>query len=290
MKTVLYISYGTGWHEQEIVFSLLSALRWTGLEPSDLRFLILTDHPASFADVPATVEFVSPEQWRAWSGPTHFNHRRKILALQHAMRNHAAPTVLLDADTWFRKSPNELFKRVTPGKSLLHIREARICDIATPEGRKVADFVSHNRFVSFAGDDLAIPVQTDLWNAGVVGLDPADVRTLDEVLHLTDQFCARSNLHILEQLAFSFVLPQRTQLQESYDIVFHYWPPYLHEPFRRKLPDLMDRYAMLPLKERAAAYYAERPRPTLRRRAKVILKHCLQGFGLLRGQSRSNEW
>jgi hypothetical protein len=290
MKNLLYISYGVGLHQQEAIFSLLSALHWNRQKPDDLRFLIFTDRPAGFSNLPATVEFIEPEQWRTWSGPTLFNHRCKILALQHALRKYRAPTALLDADTWFRKSPHELFERITPGKSLLHIREARICDIATREGRKVADFVGHNRFASFAGDDIAIPVQTDLWNAGVVGLDPANVSVLDEVLNLTDQFCARSNLHILEQLAFSFILPQRTQLQESYDIVFHYWPPYLHEPFRKKIPDLMERHTNLPLKARAARYYAERPRPTLPRRVKVILKRCLQGLGLLRGRSKSNEW
>ena len=68
-----------------------------------------------------------------------------------------------------------------------------------------------------------------IWNAGVIGLDPADAKLLDEVLDLTDQFCACSNLHVLEQLAFSYVLTQRSVVSETHDIVFHYWPPYLHQ-------------------------------------------------------------
>lgn len=290
MKNLLYISYGVGLHQQEAIFSLLSALHWTGPEPRDLRFLILTDRPEDFASLPATVEFIEPEQWHAWSGPTRFNHRCKILALQHVIRNYGTPTVLLDADTWFRKSPYKLFNRIAPGKTVLHIREASICDISTPEGRKFANFVTQNRFLSSVGHDFSIPVQTNLWNAGVVGLDPADLNLLDEVLFLTDQFCARSDLHILEQLAFSYLLAQRTSLQETHDIVFHYWPPYLHNPFRQKLPDIMRRCEGLTLEDRVRHCYAQRPRPTLPRRGKVIIKRCLQAVGFLRGRSRSNEW
>ena len=290
MKNLLYISYGVGPHQQELIFSLLSALHWTDPETAGLRFLVLTDRPADFAGLPVKIELIEPEQWRAWSGPTRFNHRCKILALQHAMRKYEAPTVLLDADTWFRKPPQKLFDRVAPGTSILHIREAQISEIDSPQGRSVADFVSHNRFPISAEHDLSIPIETNLWNAGVVGLDPADAGLLDEVLHLTDRFCERSKLHILEQLAFSYVLAQRTQLGESYDIVFHYWPPYLHEPFRQKLPEIMQQSAALPLKQRIAWCYARRPRPTLPRRGKVILKRCLQGLGFLPGRSRSNEW
>ncbi len=118
-----------------------------------------------------------------------------------------------------------------------------------------------------------------------------DAPLLGDVLHLTDQFCARSKLHILEQMAFSCMLELRMkQLKEAADVVFHYWPPYLHDPFRLKLPEMMQRYATLPLEERAKRCYSERPRPTPARRAKVLAKKALQLFGLLRGRSKSNEW
>jgi hypothetical protein len=86
------------------------------------------------------------------------------------------------------------------------------------------------------------------------------------------------------------VLAQRTQLREAADTVFHYWPPYLHQPFREKLPRIMRQTEMLPLAQRVARCYANRPRPTLPRRGKVLLKRCLQAAGFLRGRARSNEW
>jgi hypothetical protein len=292
MKILLYVSYGTGSHEHEVIFSLLSALHWTDQETSDLRFLILTDQPDHFADVPAMVEFIKPEQWRAWSGPTTFNHRCKILALQHAVRKYQVPIALLDADTWFRKSPRELLNRVAPGKTVMHIREGTIAEYGMAEtGKPIVEFVSGHRFVSRAGRDISIPLRAMMWNAGVIGLHPSDWSVLDEVLDLTDQFCARSNFDILEQLAFSYVLSQRTRLKESYDVVFHYWVPFLREPFRQKLPEIMRQCANLPLSDRVARCYAQRPRlpPTASHRGKVVIKRCLEGLGLLRGRLRYSE-
>jgi hypothetical protein len=290
VRNVLYISYGTGLHEQEAVFSLLSAWRWAPPKSDDVHFLILTDHPESFTNLPATVELITADQWREWAGPTQFNHRRKILALQYALSRYCAPTVLLDADTWLRKPPRKLFERIAPGKTIMHIREARISEIATPQGRMIVDFLTREQFVDSDERDIRIPIHTAMWNAGVIGIDPADTKLLDEVLLLTDQFCGRSTLHVLEQLAFSYVLSLRTHLQEAHDIVFHYWPPYLHEPFKQKLPEIMGQITGLSLEDRIAKCYEHRPRPTLPRRGKVVLKRGLQSLGLLRGRSRSNEW
>ena len=290
MNTILYISYGSGPHEQEVIFSLLSALRWVGPAALDLRFLILTDRPTSFAGLPATVEYISPERWDEWAGPTRFNHRRKIMAIQHALARFDAPTVLLDGDTWLRRSPRELFARIEKGRTIMHIREARIVDIDSPQGAQLNAFLEAERFSWSGAVDGRIPRDRSLWNAGVIGMHPEDVGLLDEVLALTDDFCSRGTLHILEQLAFCLVLAERTSLVEAQDIVFHYWPPYLHEPFRKVLPPLAEATRALPLEGRIDAYHRHRPRPTVARRLKVIAKRILQTVRLVPLGSRSNEW
>ena len=288
---LLYLSYGQGLHEQEVAFSLLSAWRWAEPGANEIRFLVYTDHPESFAGLPVTIELVPREQWDEWAGPFQFNHRRKIIALGHALQKYSGATVLLDGDTWFRKSPRLLFGRVGPGHAVMHIREGRLTEIKMPIPLEMAGLLQRYRFTDSSGRVVEIPASSAIWNAGVVGMHPGDKGLLGEVLHLTDQMCAKSKLHILEQFAFSYVLEQRmVQLTEAADVVFHYWPPYLHEPFRLKLPRIMAEYASLPLAERAGRCYVERPRPTMSRRAKVIAKKGLQTLGLLRGGARSNEW
>ena len=129
-----------------------------------------------------------------------------------------------------------------------------------------------------------------MWNTGVIGLHCDDANLLDNVIHLTDQFCSNSDLHILEQFAFSYLLQTKTQLRESSDLVFHYWPPYLHKPFQKVLPGLLQQAEKLESAEKTRWLYAGRPRPTLARRGKVILKRLGQWCGLIHGQSLSNEW
>jgi hypothetical protein len=290
VKNLLYISYGAGLHQQEIIFSLLSAWRWSELGGDSIRFLVFTDQPGAFDGLPVAVEHIPEEQWTEWSGPHRFKHRCKILALRHAFQKYPAATVLLDGDTWLRKAPQLLFDRIAPGRTVMHLREGKLMEIAFPCPREMAELLRRERFVDRNGGEVAIPPSAAIWNAGVVGLDPGDEGLLDDVLNLTDQFCVKSNLHILEQFAFSYLLEQKSDLQESGDVVFHYWPPYLHDPFRRKLPELLAKSAAMPLAERAAYCYGQRPRPTLARRGKVVAKRCLQALGFLPGGARSSEW
>jgi hypothetical protein len=147
------------------------------------------------------------------------------------------------------------------------------------------------QFADTRGGVLAIPASSALWNAGVVGMHSSDIGLLADILHLTDQLCAKSNLHILEQFAFSYFLEKHmAHLNEVADLVFHYWPPYLHEPFRLRLPRIMAELNPLTIEERVRRCYAQRPRPTTSRRAKVLVKKLGQALALIRGRARSNEW
>ena len=287
---MLYLSYGRGIHEDEVIFSILTAAHRDGLASRGIEIFVYTDHPESFTSLPATIHHVPTEQWDSWSGPSGFNHRRKILALQDCLDRTNRPTVLLDGDTWWRRPASEIFDRIGPGRSVMHLREGIIHQTRSSKAEAMADFLCSHTFFDPVGKEVSFEPSSTMWNAGVIGIHPADRALLDEVLHWTDQFCQHGNLHVLEQFAFSQVLSRRTRLSESGDLVFHYWPPYLHDPFRRRLSAIMAAGRDLPLAERARHCYAFRPRPGFPRRCKVVLKRILQGLGLLRGRIRTNEW
>lgn len=289
MNTLLYISYGSGPHEQEVIYSILSARYWSK-RCSNYRILILTDHPQSFTGVDAEVEFISPALWNEWSGVANYAHRRKILAIQHVIGMCDGPVVLLDGDTWLRAPAEFLFRRVVPGRSLMHIREGRVCEIATPKMWSMCQLLKREVFRDVDGQRYQIPADSFMWNAGVIGMHPNDRDFLHEVLHLTDSLIRTSDLHVLEQFAFSWVLTNRTNLAECHDLVFHYWPPYLHKPFRDYLPQLFVESCKLPEEERLRFLFSNRPRPTVSRRLKVLAKRILQFAGIIRGRCRSNEW
>ena len=207
----------------------------------------------------------------------------------HALNLYQQPTVLVDGDTWFRKPASELFCRVGPGETVMHIREGSISEIRSPLMNSMSRLLGENAF-NLNGKEVSIAASSDMWNAGVVGLHPDNAGLLEDVLALTDSLCERSDLHVLEQFAFSWLLSHRTNLREAADVVFHYWPPYLHQPFRAKLPEICEQSRDLSECDRPEFLYAHRPRPTFARRSKVVIKRIAQRLGLVRGYCRTNEW
>jgi hypothetical protein len=285
MMQLLFLSYGHGLHQQEVICAVHSILHCGGAD-TPYQIVIYTDAPEVFAGLPVRVHLVTTQTWREWGGPQNFNHRRKILALQHLLRESQMPVVLLDGDTWFRGSVRNVAERIGPGRGVMHIQEGRVSVVQTPLYRNLHALLTQESTIQ----DLKISPDAWMWNAGVIGLHPDQLPLIDKVLEITDRLCAVSSLHILEQFAFSWVLQQHIELTEAADMVFHYWPPYLHKPFRKILPGLMQQAIALPAEQRSRFLYRHRPRPGLLRRGKVIAKRVLQWLGVLRGYCRSNEW
>jgi hypothetical protein len=221
MSTVLYLCYGDGPHAAEVRCSIASAWRFGDPAADGVRFAVYTDRPSAFEGFPVALTEVSAAEWAEWSGPHAYRHRRKIPALRLALAESGGPVVLVDGDTWWHRPPRRLFARIGPGRAVMHIREGRLDRVADPLYRRAREIVA--QMTAPAGEG-PLPTTAHMWNAGVVGLHPADGDRLDEVLAWTDALCAASTgVHVLEQLAFSHVLACRVRLSEASDVVIHYW-------------------------------------------------------------------
>lgn len=289
MRNLAYLSYGAGLHEQEIAFSLLSALRFLGRRRADWRLVVYTDRPESFSGLGVATVPLDERTLADWTGPAAFGHRRKLEALRDALHRFDGPTALLDGDTYFRRSPARLFGRIGPGRSVMHLREGALD--ALPGGLHAALTAAvrgTDGFQDLAGAGVPIGASEPMWNSGVIGVDPADRRLLDEAIHLTDQLCERLRIHTLEQFSLGLVLGRHTQLRETDDLVFHYWDGGYRGAFRDRLPALLADTTSLPVEERARRCYAKRPRPTVRRQARVIANRVLRRLGLLPSVVRSS--
>lgn len=288
---LLYLSYGRGLHEQEVEFSIATAKFQCEIHQEPLpKILIFAEYPEHFKDSSAEVVHIPASTWESWSGPTNFNHRRKILALDFAMELQGGDTVLLDGDTWFQKPPASLFSRVSESQTLLHVREGIIGDMPGPKAQALRELLDSLNCQKTENRAALPDNKSAMWNAGVIGLHRSHRSWLKDVLDLTDFLCEHSNLHILEQLAFSSVLPSVTHTRECLDIVFHYWPPYLHKPFRSKVATILNETKSLPEPERSRTLFQHRPRPNFKRRMVVLAKRVLEGLHLKRNSVRSNDW
>jgi len=291
MRNLIYLSYGPGPHEQEITFSVLSAYHWLGVGASDWRVVVYTDRPESFAVLDVATVVLDASTLKEWAGPAGFGHRRKILALRDALQRFDGPSAILDGDTYFRRSPRRMFDRIGPGRAVMHLWEGNMDVLPGPVHAELAALLrSGASWTDLSGAALSISASAPMWNSGVIGVDPPDVRLLDESIHLTDQLSTRSKLHTLEQFALGTVLGRETRLREVGDAVFHYWDRSYRDPFHRLLPELLERTASVPLAERARQCYAYRPRPTLRRRRRAVYNRLLRSIGLLPPIERSSEW
>ena len=65
--------------------------------------------------------------------------------------------------------------------------------------------------------------ETEMWNAGVIGLSQSNKAFFDDILDLTDQMYVKYSKHVMEQLAVSYVLQTRSQLISAEKTIYHYW-------------------------------------------------------------------
>jgi hypothetical protein len=283
MRTLLYLCYGNGPQVHETIFSILSALHITPCDRQDYRILVYTDSPAAFASLPVEIEALSARRLAEWLGPHNYNYRRKLMALTEAIERDPAPTVLVDSDTWFLRCPSELFRRVGPDRSCMHLAEGRLDLVNAPSFPRLLTSLQRAELLDRDGRPLSIPSSAVMWNSGVIGLDPAQAHLLREAVHLVDQVWRTfQDVPTIEQFAIAYFLQRDTWLQSTDDVIFHYWLDYLRKPFREVCPSLLARVESLPVAERARRAYRLRPQPSWLRRRKLAAKRRLWSMGLFR--------
>ena len=77
----------------------------------------------------------------------------------------------------------------------MHIKEGYLYNCRAIE---LADFLENHDLHNLAGRPWNITRFTPMFNAGVIGLDIADIELLDEVIHLTDQIYHDIKMHMVK--------------------------------------------------------------------------------------------
>lgn len=279
IDSLVYLSVGHGKHVDELRFSILSAARFLR-EDSTWRIVVYADHAEPFAALPVEVVPVGEATWAEWVGPHRYVWRAKIKVIAEAL---AVPTtsrcVYADGDTWFRQSPAEVFARVGPGRSVLHLQEGRP---PAPEVAALQHVLARHQPVDTTDRPWSLGPERSSWNAGVVGLHEADADLCREVEHLTDQLLGHGFgelSHTSEQVAFTVCLAQRTALRGCSDVLVHYWPEELRTPFAPVLRSVWADAALSP----DAAFdrlWPQRPREPAVWRAKRTVKRLARRAGV----------
>ncbi len=241
MINILFQSYGSRQIADEVIYSVLTFVHSTP-DRSNFRIVIYTDNQdyfLKFLNHPMVCyRIMTSQELKTWKGQFDFIHRAKIEVIKDCFTRFDGHILYCDSDTVFIKNANDLIPLIMPEISLMHINEGFLNRPINPIFVKMGKFLRKNEF-DLAGEKLKIPVNTPMWNAGVIGIHQANSFLIDEVLLLNDTMFLVYQKHVIEQLAFSYVLNKHTSLRKAANHIFHYWhnKPAYREAIDRYLYD-----------------------------------------------------
>jgi hypothetical protein len=236
-------AYGSSEIRAEALYCAWSSLAWADGAP--LVFHVFTDEPEAFAPLAGhlAIELITPERIRAWRGPQDFVHRVKPEIIREiAARFPDEQLLYVDADAFFTGPLARVLGRIGPGRSVMHTREYPVASHTSPQ---ITKFRRDLASVTFRG--AAIDLSFDMWNAGVLGLDPAQFDGLGEWLEFIDEVYPRCSRFLVEQLAISRILQRDSRLAAVDDVVFHYW--FQRNDHRVAIRRALDVLATLPFEQ-----------------------------------------
>jgi len=243
----VYQAYGRPEFYLECVYSILSLLRFYNEGPPPFKIFVYTDNKQAMqGKLPESVEFIElpAGQFQAWRGDIDFVHRVKVEMLRDFTKRVSGSIIYVDTDTYFLKDPAPIFEKIGKGTRFLHLLEDRVDSKSNPILKKMYRFLKKRIFSLKDGRNVKMPVSVEMWNAGLIGFSSQDKSLLEDVLELTDLMYSQYEKHVMEQLAFSFVLQTEGSLLPAEDYVYHYWA---HKDFRNAIESFFAETKAMPL-------------------------------------------
>jgi hypothetical protein len=247
MTRHIILSYGRTTEHHRAVFAILSFWAWYAGDKADVKTVVYTDQPNAFTPyltgLPVEYKLLTPASLEEMYGPQRYIHRAKAVVIDQLFRDYPTDSVLFcDSDTFFVASSSELLGLMQPGVSLMHMREARYVDSVT-KGVSSEEAQGIQKAVNYI-DSQPFQIGTQqhrfqktqfMWNSGVLGLTKEVASLLPDVCSTLDTLYRNGKWLVTEQVAFSLVLPTKTQLLASNHYVFHYW----YKPLKALMDSLL---------------------------------------------------
>jgi hypothetical protein len=276
----VYLAYGRGPHIDEAIFSLLTAAYFEPFGTGRVRYVVYTDQPEAFAALDGiTLVQVDQAKLDGWLEGTDYVHRRKPMAMIEALETYKGKLAFIDSDTCFQRSPARIFDRIGPGRSCLHLMENILRLTGDASAKMIWDSLEEHPFTWSDGSTAELSGDSEMWNSGVTGFDYSDIGVLREGLRLSDHLWERSRAHNCEQFAIGIAARRMTSVSITRDVVFHYWPGFLKEPFRARLAANLGAILALPPLLRPQAAFKARARATPLQWLKQQTKYGLRRIG-----------
>ena len=220
---LLYQAYGSADIINECKFSLLRLYETYSAQQQEPPLVIIyTDQPAAFNSfhlhLSLILKTIGAEQIQQWKGPHNFVHLVKIEIIKDCLLHYPGKIIYTDTDTICEKPLTEVFNTINSSAVYFHEYEGTL---ATPAFKKWRRFFETNEV---PGMQHYSPLNMEMWNAGVIGLETAHLHLLNEVFALTNNLYSRYPKHIAEQLSFCYVFQRHNiKINGAKAYIFHYW-------------------------------------------------------------------
>lgn len=223
VNNLVYLAFGDKTYLLEARYSILSALSFLR-DYNELRITIFTDKPDYFLDLPVETSSISTVELDLLKGPFNYFARPKLVLLRKILEQSQGKVIFVDTDTYFIKSPLELFTAISDSVFVLHKNEGDL-------------FINHQVFANrlkekfptlkvsgtSSGSVDLVPGNCPYWNSGVIGLSIERLTSLDRTLNIIDSLDPACFGPTIEQLFLGLVFHNEGVITPAEDFVIHYW-------------------------------------------------------------------
>lgn len=232
---LIYIAFGDETYQTEAFFSIASAIA-RNLETPEFFFDInvYTDNPDFYKNLPVQTHPINKD----WYGEINYHFRLKPAVVYENADKHKK-TILIDTDTFFKKSPKYLFDKVTENNLLCNSKKNMSKDSISSETQTVIkqhDLLKEN-FIHL--------------NSGVIGINSKTKYILEDTINIIDSLHPQlPNLYTLEEFALALAVSQKNiELVECTELIHHYWSR--KEIFRKKVQHWYSKHKDMPCSQSA---------------------------------------
>jgi len=239
---LVYLVFGTETYHQEAAFSIASALARLRETPgAELDIQVFTDNPEPYRLLPVRIRPLDEATRKSWSEPHGYHFRIKHVVMRTVLEE-AEQAILIDTDTFFHRSPMELFKRIGPGTLLCNA-------FYTVYGanKKMTLYTALAALLKERGlaDDQMMTL-----NSGVIGLNRQDINLVERSIELMDElFPLAQGAYTLEEFCLSVAAYRTCNVRECPDLIHHYWGRKVL--FRAKVKAWLRKHGEHPLSQEA---------------------------------------
>ncbi|WP_201986263.1 hypothetical protein [Hymenobacter rubidus] len=244
--TIVYLAYNLETIKYQAIISIFSLYHHISKDNGDFLFVIYTDSNTGLFDkylkgLPVKLEVLSKEQASTFLGPSNYIFRLKPSIIRDCFTKYKRNILYMDTDTFFLRNPIEMLSGISKGHTIMNVKEYDFIDGGMGEylhwfhlrqALKRYKYTVH-------GQEIAIPLSTMMWNAGIIGISYSDASLIDDVIQLIDEMYGRAKTFIVEQFVASYILQTNTELRSSEDYIQHYWSKDIKNTFNLRIPTFL---------------------------------------------------